>query len=218
MKKEEVVKKIDLLNEKLKDYPNVTVVAATKYLGIDDTKTIIEAGIKNIGENRTETFLEKYEALKDMGVKWHFFGVVQSRKVRDVVNKIDCLHSLDGLALAMELDNRLEKTLDCFIQVNITEEQNKQGVLPSKVKTFVKALAKCKNIRIIGLMCIAKRTFDDEILEKEFSKMKKLKEEIEAMNLDYAPCHELSMGMSNDYEIALKYDATYLRLGHIFLD
>ena len=124
---------------------------------------------------------------------------------------------MDKLSTAIELDKRLESTLDCFVQINISEEPNKEGIPANRLKPFIKSLAKCEHIRVIGLMCIAKRTYDTEVLEKSFAKMQKLKEEVEAMNLDYAPCHELSMGMSNDYKIALKYGATYVRLGRIFL-
>lgn len=210
--------KVAKLKDSLKDYPNVKVVAATKYMDIDQTRALVEAGIKDIGENRTDMFLEKYEALKDLDVNWHFLGTVQSRKVRDIVGKIDCLHSLDKLATAMELDSRLTEDLDCFIQVNVTDDPSKAGVNPAKVISFVKSLGKCKNIKIVGLMCIAKMTFEDDVLEAEFKKLKKLQTEVEALNLEYAPCHELSMGMTNDYEIALKCGATVLRLGHIFLD
>lgn len=210
-------KRILEIQEVTSKYDNVKIIAATKYMNVEQTKALVEAGISCLGENRTDLFLEKYEALKDYDVEWHFFGVLQSRKIKDVVNKIDCLHSLEKLSVAMELDKRLEKTLDCFVQVNISEEPNKQGIPASKVKTFIKSLSKCQNIRVIGLMCIAKMTYDTEILEDSFAKMKKIKEEIEAMNLEYAPCHELSMGMSNDYKIALKYGATQIRLGRIFL-
>ena len=209
-------RKLEIEQETSK-YENVKVIAATKYMNVDQTKKIVEAGIKCLGENRTDLFLEKYEALKDYDIEWHFFGVLQSRKIKDVVNKIDCLHSLEKLSVAVELDKKLEKPLDCFVQVNISEEPNKQGIPVSKVKPFIKSLSKCQNIRVIGLMCIAKMTYDTEILEDSFKKMKKIKEEIEAMNLEYAPCHELSMGMSNDYKIALKYGATHIRLGRIFL-
>lgn len=210
-------KRILEIQEVTNQYENVKIVAATKYMNIDQTKGLVEAGLNRLGENRAELFLEKYEALKDYDIEWHFFGVLQSRKIKDVVNKIDCLHSLEKLSVAIELDKRLEKPLDCFIQINISEEPNKQGIPLNKLKTFVKSLSKCSKIRIIGLMCIAKMTYDVEVLEDQFSKMQKAKEEIEAMNLDYAPCHELSMGMSNDYKIALKYGATYIRLGRIFL-
>ena len=210
-------KRILEIEQETSKYENVKVIAATKYMNVDQTKKIVEAGIKCLGENRTDLFLEKYEALKDYDIEWHFFGVLQSRKIKDVVNKIDCLHSLEKLSVAVELDKKLEKPLDCFVQVNISEEPNKQGIPVSKVKPFIKSLSKCQNIRVIGLMCIAKMTYDTEILEDSFKKMKKIKVDIEAMNLEYAPCHELSMGMSNDYKIALKSGATHIRLGRIFL-
>lgn len=210
--------KVQEVKDFLKDYPNVTLIAATKYMNLEETKDLIDAGISEIGENRTDMFLEKYSALKDYKhIGWHFFGVVQSRKIKDIANKINCLHSLDRYSLAVELNKKLNEPLDCFIQVNISEEPNKQGVPANKVKSFVKQLENCPKIKVIGLMCIAKMTFDEEIIHKSFKKMKRLKEEIEDMNLPYAPCHELSMGMSNDYKIALQYGATMIRLGRVFL-
>lgn len=206
------------VKESLSEYPNVKLVAATKYMDIEQTKQIVDAGIKELGENRTDMFLEKYEALKDYkDINWHFFGVVQSRKIKDIVNKITCLHSLDRLSLAIELNKKLEKPLDCFIQINISEEPNKQGIPANKLKSFIKQLAGYENIKIVGLMCIAQLTFDDEVLRKSFSRMKKMQEEIESMNLPYAPCHELSMGMSNDYIKAIEEGSTCVRLGRIFL-
>lgn len=213
-----IKEQVELVRESLKDYPNVKVVAATKYMSVEQTEELIKCGIKDFGENRSDMFLEKYEKLKEYkDVKWHFFGVVQSRKIKDIVNKISCLHSLDRLSLAIELNKKLTKPLDCFIQVNISDEPNKQGIPVNKVKTFVKQLEAYPKIHVIGLMCIAKMTFDEDVLHKSFRKMRDLKEEIEEMNLPYAPCHELSMGMSNDYKIALLYGATVVRLGRIFL-
>lgn len=209
--------KVKMIREEIAVYPNVKLIVATKYMDLEQTKKLIEAGLTEFGENRTDLFLEKYEALKDYNLKWHFFGVVQSRKIRDIVNRIDCLHSLERLSTAIELDKRLTKPLDCFVQINISEEPNKQGIPYNKTKSFVKSLAKCTKIRVIGLMCIAKLTADVDVLRQEFQKMAEMKAEIEALNLDYAPCHELSMGMTNDYKIALEYGATYLRLGRIFI-
>src|SRR5690554_3871235 len=120
---------VQLVRESLKDYPNVDVIAATKYMDVEHTKELVAAGITKLGDNRTDLFLEKYEALKDNpDIEWHFFGVLQTRKIKDVVNKIDCLHSLDRFSLAVELEKKLKNPLDCFVQVNITEEDNKQGV------------------------------------------------------------------------------------------
>lgn len=197
---------------------NIRLIAATKYMNVEQTLELYNSGIKEFGENRTDMFLEKYEALKEYkDIKWHFFGVVQTRKIRDIANRISCLHSLDRVSLALELNKRLTEPLDCFIQINISEEPNKQGIPSNKLKQFVKQLQNLDKIRIVGLMCIAKFTFDEDELKGYFSKMKKLKEQVEEMNLPYAPCHRLSMGMSNDYKIALQYGATDLRLGRIFL-
>ncbi|MFA6889680.1 MAG: YggS family pyridoxal phosphate-dependent enzyme [Bacilli bacterium] len=212
-----IKEKIELIRADIKPYPNVKFVVATKYMNIEQTQALIDAGITELGENRTDLFLEKYEIFKDYPIKWHFFGVVQSRKIRDIVNRIDCLHSLEKLSTAMELDKRLSKPLDCFIQINISDEPNKQGIPYNKTKSFVRSLGKCKNIRVIGLMCIAKLTADTDVIRQEFQKMADMKKEVEAMQLEYAPCHELSMGMSNDYKIALEYGATVLRLGRIFI-
>lgn len=212
-----IKEKVEQLKSELKQYGNIKMIVATKYMNIEQTKEILDAGIHDLGENRTDMFLEKYEALKEYQINWHYFGVVQSRKVRDIANRISCLHSLEKLSTAMELDKRLTSTLDCFIQINISEEPNKQGIPLNKTKAFVKSLEKCSHIRVIGLMCIAKLTCDQEILRNEFAKMQKMKNEIEKLNLPYAPCHELSMGMSNDYQLALEYGATHIRLGRLFL-
>lgn len=203
--------------EYLKDYPDVKLIAATKYMSVDETRELITYGIKDFGENRTDMFNEKYEVLKAPDIHWHFFGVLQTRKIKEVVNRISCLHSLDRLSLAIELDKRLTEPLDCFIQVNISEEPSKSGIPVNKVKSFVKSLAKYPNIRVVGLMCIAQMTYDNNAIANSFDLMRQAKEEIEEMKLDYAPCHYLSMGMSNDYKIALEHGATHIRLGRMFL-
>ena len=209
---------VNIVKESLKDYPNVNIIAATKYMDVEQTKELYNAGIKEFGENRTDQFLEKYEALKDYkDIKWHFFATLQSRKIRDVANRIDCLHSLDHISTAIELNKRLEKPLDCFIQINISDEVNKSGIPSNKLKAFVKQLAQCDKIKVVGLMCICKLTFDDQILIDSFEKMNSLQKQVQELNLPYAPCTRLSMGMSNDYRIAVKHGATDVRIGRIFL-
>lgn len=213
-----VVEKVNQVKETLQDYPNVTLVGAAKYLGVEQTKELIDAGVTHIGENRSDMFLEKYQALKDYeDVKWHFIGTLQSRKIKDVANRIDYLHSLDSLSIARGLNSRLKEPLKCFVQVNITQEDNKGGVPINKVTSFVKSLEQFPKIQVVGLMCIAQLTFDNSIIEKQFSQMKQLQEEVQALNLEHAPCTELSMGMSNDYKLALEYGATYVRIGRKFL-
>ncbi|HHU81254.1 MAG TPA: YggS family pyridoxal phosphate-dependent enzyme [Acholeplasmataceae bacterium] len=210
---------VEKVKKSLVDYPNVKIVAATKYVGIDETREVVEAGIKDIGENRAESLLEKYEALSDLDITWHFFGVLQTRKVRSIIDKIDYLHSLDSYSTANEINKRRKEPLKCFVQVNISEESTKSGLDPSKVVNFIKGLSKYDKIEVVGLMTIAKLTFDDVLLENYFIRMRRLQEQIQALNLPYAPCTELSMGMSNDYLLAVKYGATMVRLGRtIFND
>ena len=206
---------LEKVKETLKEYPDVRIVAATKYVDADKAKELIDCGITDLGENRTDAFLEKYEILKDENVNWHFFGVLQARKVRSVIDKIDYLHSLDSLSLASEISKRRKTPLKCFVQVNVSNDPNKSGIDESKVIPFIKSLAKYPNIEVVGLMTITKLTFYEELLDDYFRTMKELQEEVQSLELPYAPCTELSMGMSNDYEIAVKNGATMIRLGRI---
>ena len=206
------------VKESISDYPDVRIVVATKYITTEQTKEVIDAGLKDLGENRTDSFLEKYEAYKDNDeLVWHFFGVLQTRKVRSVIDKIDYLHSLDNLSLANEINKRRKTPLKCFVQVNISAEPNKSGVDETKVIPFIKSLSKYENIEVVGLMAIAKLTFDEDLLNSYYETMKELQEEVKSLNLPYAPCNELSMGMSNDYIVAVKNGATMIRLGRILL-
>lgn len=206
------------VKESLEAYPNVKVIAATKYLETDRMIEVVKAGITDIGENRVDTFLEKYEALKEYSLTWHFFGVMQTRKVRSVIDKIDYLHSLDTISLASEINKRTKNILKCFVQVNISGESNKSGIEESKVIPFIKSLAKYEKIQIVGLMTIAKLTLDEKVLHDYFKTMQKLQKEVQKLSLPYAPCLELSMGMSNDYLIAVEHQATMVRLGRILFN
>lgn len=205
------------IKDTIKDYPNVRIVAATKYFDIDKTKEIIDAGIKDIGENRKDTFLAKYEAFKDLGITWHYFGVIKipPKLSPSFIDSIDFLHSLDSIDLANAINKARKKAepLKCFVQVNLSNNANKTGLNETKVIPFIKSLAKYEKIKVVGLMTIATYTFDDEVLENCFRTLKELQLEVQALNLPYAPCTELSMGMSNDYKLAVKYGATMIRIG-----
>ena len=205
------------IKDTIKDYPNVRIVAATKYFDIDKTKEIMDAGIKDIGENRKDTFLAKYEAFKDLGITWHYFGVIKipPKLSPSFIDSIDFLHSLDSIDLANAINKARKKAepLKCFVQVNLSNNANKTGLNETRVIPFIKSLAKYEKIKVVGLMTIATYTFDDEVLENCFRTLKELQLEVQALNLPYAPCTELSMGMSNDYKLAVKYGATMIRIG-----
>ena len=123
----------------IKTIPNdVTIVAATKYVDVDDMEILLDNGINNFGENRVDSFLRKYELLKNKGVLWHFIGHLQRNKAKDVINKIDYLHSLDSLKLAKIIDENRTAPLDTFIEVSINGEENKDGVPLNEIHNFVK--------------------------------------------------------------------------------
>ena len=192
---------------------NVTLVAATKYIGPEDMEVLLENGINNFGENRTESFLAKYTRLPSKNAIWHFIGHLQRNKAAEVINKIDYLHSLDSLKLAELIDKKREKPLKCFVEVSINLEEAKNGVPYYKTKDFIKELLKFKNIELVGLMMMAVKESDKNSLDQQFAKLRILRNEIEKefnIKLPY-----LSMGMSDDYKEAIKEGATHIRLGRI---
>ena len=201
-------------------HEDIKVVAAVKYFDISKTKEIIEAGITDIGENRKDSFLEKYEALKDYPITWHYFGIIKiPPKLNSAfIDAIDYLHSLDSIDLANAINKTRKKKnpLKCFVYVNIANSPNKAGLDESKVIPFIKSLAKYEKIEVVGLMTTGKNTYDEDLIASYFDAMVELQKEVQALNLPYAPCTELSMGMSNDYKIAANHGATFVRLGQIF--
>ena len=191
----------------------VILVAATKYGDVEDLKELYKAGINNFGENRVDSFLNKYEALKDLNISWHFIGHLQRNKAHLVIDKIDYLHSLDSLKLAEFVNNHRTSPLNCFIEVSINLEENKNGVPYYEVKDFVKECLKYQNINIVGLMMMAVANSSESSLHEQFRKLKELQKDIindVRIDLPY-----LSMGMSDDYLIALKEGATHIRLGRV---
>ncbi len=207
------------IKENLKDYPNVRIIAATKYFDLAKTKEIIDAGITDIGENRKETFLEKYEAFKNLNLTWHYFGVIQVRPKLSAsfIDNIDYLHSLDSinLANAINMVRKKDEPLKCFVQVKASNGSG-AGLTETKVIPFIKELARYEKIKVVGLMMISIMTYDEEIIDRAFKTLKELQQEVQALHLDYAPCTELSIGASNDYQIALKNGATMIRIGSLF--
>jgi len=195
------------------DNSNINVVAATKYFNATEMRELFNTGITNFGENRVEILLEKQNLLADLPITWHLIGTLQTKKAKKILNSIDFLHSLDTIKLALEIQKRREKQLNCFIQVNISDEESKHGLNPEEVIPFIKELQTFDKIKIIGLMGMAKLTDDEEIISNEFQKLNNLQILIkEKLNIELK---ELSIGMSNDYLIALKHNATFLRLGSV---
>lgn len=191
----------------------ITVIAVTKSVSSTRTKEVVDSGIIDLGENRSEGLVQKQEDIGQENVVWHYIGNVQSRKVRDIVGSIGYLHSLDKMSIAKEINKRASEQIDCFVQVNVSGESTKSGVTPDELEDFVAELAAYEKIRVVGLMTMAPHTDDEELIRSVFRQMRELRDSIVEKSLLHAPCTELSMGMSNDYTIAIEEGATYLRIG-----
>ncbi|OJG97275.1 YggS family pyridoxal phosphate enzyme [Enterococcus termitis] len=193
---------------------DVTMIAVTKSVESGRAKELAELGIENMAENRVDKLLEKKMALKDFSaIKWHLIGNLQRRKVKLIINEIDYFHALDSLKLAEEIQKRAVKPIACFVEVNITGEDSKHGFRSEDVLEFIQELASFDKIRIIGLMTMAPLDASEQVLHDVFSKLKILQSTINNQHLSYAPCTELSMGMSNDFPIAIEEGATFVRIG-----
>lgn len=205
------------IKEFIKTIPsNVTIVAASKYVDEKDMKHLLDAGICDFGENRVDSFLAKYEQLKDLPIKWHFIGHLQRNKSKEVINKIEYLDSLDSLKLAELIQKERLSPLKCLVEVSINLEENKNGVPYFELEDFLKELQKYPKIQIVGLMMMSIRYSDELALKQQFYKLRALRDEMEQklnIKLPY-----LSMGMSEDYKEAIKEGATHIRLGRILFN
>ena len=189
------------------DPKGATIVCASKYVDSNKIREMYNLGINNMGENRVQAFLKKYDDLKDLNIVWHFIGHLQTNKVKDVINKIEYLHSLDSIKLANEIEKYANKKIKCFIEINSGEE-SKSGIDYNDALNFYNELKKYSKIEVIGFMTMAPNTTCETIIKGVFMRLKDFRDSIDS-NL------KLSMGMSNDYKIALECGATHLRLGSI---
>jgi hypothetical protein len=195
---------------------DVRIVAVTKTATVETARELLQNGITHLGENRSNEFLHKYAAIGKEAV-WHFIGTLQSRKVKDIIDYADYIHSLDRLSLAREIDKRAKRPVPCFVQVNISKESTKHGILEEETLPFIEKLAQYPNIKVEGLMTIAPYTEDRGLIRSVFRRLKKLQETVQRQSYPFAPCKELSMGMSNDFEIAVEEGATFVRIGTLLV-
>ena len=199
---------------RLKD--SVNIIAVTKYVGCETAKKLVDTGIKHIGENRVDKFLEKYHALKEEKLTWHLIGSLQRRKVKDVINYVDYFHALDSVKLAQEINKRADHVINCFLQVNISKEESKHGFLVEELDSVLPELAALENICIVGLMTMAPLEADHQELNQIFSEAHQLQLNLQSKQLKNMPFSDLSMGMSRDYPEAIANGSTYVRIGTAF--
>ena len=194
---------------------DVLLVAVTKTRTADEINEAIEAGITDIGENKVQEVVDKFDHVKP--VRWHLIGHLQTNKVKYIIDKVCMIHSVDSMKLAKEIDKRAGQhgvTMDILIQVNAAQEESKFGITTDDTKQLVlDILEECPNIRIRGLMHIAPAADDPNDVRQYFSQVKDLYEEcgkIEHPHLDFK---YLSMGMSHDFGVAIEEGSNLIRVG-----
>nr|WP_154888127.1 YggS family pyridoxal phosphate-dependent enzyme [Paenibacillus xylanexedens] len=219
--------RIQQVNQKIEDackrsnrpFEDVNVIAVTKYVSLQTTGAVLDHGLEHIGENRWQDAQAKWEAFGQKGT-CHFIGHLQTNKVKDVIGKFAYIHSLDRLSLAKELDKKaasLGIKVNAFMQVNISGEESKYGLQPEQASSFLKDIQSFNNLKVIGLMTMAPHEEDPELTRPVFRGLRELRDDLNGQALTAEPITELSMGMSNDFEVAIEEGATWVRLGSILV-
>lgn len=191
----------------------VILVGATKTVDVDTINLAVGYGLKYVAENRVQEFREKTDFIK--GAKQHFIGHLQTNKVKYLVGKVELIHSVDSLHLANAIDVEAKKKnviQDILIEVNIGGELSKSGTTPETVKEVVKEVSKLTNVRIKGLMAMLPKSQDENYLSNLCLTMRKIFDNLKKDGFDM---QYLSMGMSGDYQIAVRNGSNMIRLGSI---
>ena len=216
--KNNVKKVLELIEEaktKSKYNQEVKLVAVSKTVDIDKVKEAVDCNILDFGENKPQELVRKAEIMPSLN--WHQIGTLQKNKVKYIIDKVKLIHSLDSLSLANEIDKRAKDkdiTIQCLIQINISNEETKHGIDEKDIFEFVKQVSENnRNIVLKGLMGMAPYELDKERTRPYFQKMREIMLSINSKNINGVNMKHLSMGMSNDYQIAIEEGATIVRIG-----
>ncbi len=197
----------------------IQLVAVTKHRPIDQTDAVLETGHRILGENRVSGLLPKidhYTGNIEPPIQWHFIGHLQSRKVKDIIGKVALIHSVDSHKLAETLQRRADiadTTADFLLQFNVSGEESKYGIDPVEAESIAKELAPYDRVTCRGLMTMAPFYDDPEQTRPVFRRLRELRDRLNDLNFDHLHLEHLSMGMTNDYEIAIQEGATLVRVG-----
>lgn len=194
---------------------DVCLIAVSKTKPKDMLMEIYDCGIRQFGENYVQEMVDKVDSLPD-DITWHMIGHLQRNKVKYVVGRADMIHSVDSVRLAEAISNEAVKkniVVDILVEVNVAGEENKFGFRPCEVESFVREIAAYKGIRIRGLMTSAPYVSNPEDNRLYFRQLKQLCVDINAKNIDNISMDVLSMGMTNDYIVAIEEGATHIRVG-----
>lgn len=214
---------LDIVRENIKracdkagrSYDEVTLIAVSKTKPLSDIETLMQYGETEFGENKVQELVDKYETISSP-VHWHLIGHLQTNKVKYIVDKVSLIHSVDSVHLAKEIEKEAAKhnlIVDILIQVNIAHEDTKFGIDETAVYDLLNEIKDYPHIRVNGLMTIAPFVDNAEENRIHFRKMNQLLLDIKSKNIDNINMNILSMGMTNDYEVAIEEGATMVRVG-----
>ncbi|MDI6791275.1 MAG: YggS family pyridoxal phosphate-dependent enzyme [bacterium] len=199
-----------------RDPAQVKLVAVTKQVGIDKIREAISAGATIIGESRVQEASRKYDQIGSAGVTWHLVGHLQTNKVKPALEIFDFIHSVDRLSLALEIDRRarqMGKVVPALVQVKVAAEKSKFGIPGDQLSSLLSEIDALEGLQIEGLMTIVPLTTDPEETRPYFRRLRELAEEIKQQRWKSIKMRYLSMGMSNDFEVAIEEGANMVRIG-----
>ena len=203
-----------------RDPAAIKLIAVSKGRSVEEIREALSSGLTDIGENRVQEALLKYSdkrlALGDMPMQWHMIGHLQTNKVKEAVKIFNLIHSVDSLRLAEEIDSqasKINKIQDILIEVKTSPEATKFGIKPDELTGFIKEVSGFKNINISGLMTIAPLVNNAEEARPYFRNLKELKDKVNLLSVLCYPLSVLSMGMTDDFEVAIEEGANMIRVG-----
>lgn len=199
-----------------RDPAEVTLVAVTKTISPARIQEAIAEGVTILGENRVQEAKEKVAILGRTNIQWHLIGHLQRNKVKYIFDLFTLIHSVDSLALAQAINQqgmKRNQVMPVLLQVNIAGEATKSGIPPEEAAGLLKDMARLPSIAVRGLMTIPPLEAEPEASRPYFRRLRLLREEIEKMGIEGIALRELSMGMSNDFEVAIEEGATLVRIG-----
>ena len=211
---ESVLKRIESAAKRVgRDPSEITLVAVSKNFPAGAVKEAYSLGLRDFGENRAQELREKHEELKDLDMTWHFIGRIQTNKVKYFVPIADYVHSVWRKEELDEIEKRaskIGKTMKIFVEMNVSGEESKAGVRENEIREFLNLANSYDHIEVIGLMTMAPFVEDPEEIRWVFRKLREIRDDI---SRNFPSIKELSMGMSNDFEVAIEEGATFVRIG-----
>lgn len=194
---------------------DITLIAVSKTVSADRIRELTTLGVADLGENRVQEICEKYDSF-DKNIRWHLIGQLQTNKVKYIIDKVSMIHSVDRLELAQEIQKRALKAgriMDVLVEVNISGEETKSGIAPVQAIDFVGKLSEMSNIRVKGLMTVAPFFANNNETRPIFKGLRKLAVDIDNENIHNINMDFLSMGMSNDFTVAIEEGSNMVRVG-----